>query len=226
VVAACAAAALGFVGSPRQAAAQNGVILMSGMGGKCLNAEGAKTSNGTRLIGYPCSGSWNEQFNIMADGTIRMGGKCVDDYGGMGKDEDQIVLWDCNGGKGQQWRFDGHRLVGINGKCIDLKGGAGLWIPMVWNQPAILYNCSGADNQLWYKSGLIKASMLGGARTAKPGDQVTIRPIPGVIAAGGGNVVAAGGGNVIAAGGGNVIAAGGGNVIAAGGGNVIAPAGN
>ena len=216
---AAAGVALGIV--PRLAAAQqSGVILVSGMGGKCLDAEGGRAENGTRLIGYPCNGNWNEQFTFMPDGTIRLRGKCVDDMGGLGRDGDQIELWDCNGGANQKWRYEGHRLVGVGSKkCIDLKGGDGFWVPMIWNQPAILWPCSGAQNQSWYKGVRMAASRISGARVVNAGQRIDLRPVAGVIAAGGGNVIAAGGGNVIAAGGGNVIAAGGGNVIAPTSGN-------
>lgn len=197
------------------------VALVSRMGAKCLDAEGGRSSAGTKLIGYACNGQANQSFEFASDGTIRQNGMCVDASGGQGKDGDQIILWQCNGGANQRWRLQGERLVGGSGKCIDLKGGQGWWFG---NQPAILYTCNGQSNQGWVKGVVVSASRVKGAPATQPGALANMQPVnaaANVVAAGGANVIAAGGGNVIAAGGGNVIAAGGGNVIAAGGGNMI-----
>lgn len=210
--------ALGW-GSQR-ASAQT-VTLVSRMGAKCLDAEGGRSTRGTRLIGYACSGQSNQQFQFNGNGTITQNGMCVDASGGLGRDGDQIALWDCNGGPNQKWRLAGNQLVGINGKCIDLKGGSGWWFG---NQPAILWSCNGQDNQRWFKGVVVSSNRVRGIAPVQAGALQQLNPVnasAGVIAAGGGNVIAPGGGNVISAGGGNVIAAGGGNVISAGGGNMI-----
>lgn len=192
-----------FAAVPKPAAAQ-AVFIMSGMGGKCLDAEGGSTANGTRLIGYACQNSWNQKFTFNSNGTITLRGKCLDAAGGQGRDGDQIVLWDCNGGANQKWRASGNQLVGINGKCLDLKGGRGHWFG---NQPVILWACNGGENQAWTKGYLIDKSRVPNARVIQPGQlaDMTAR----VVASGGANVVASGGANVVAAGGANVVAAGG-----------------
>ena len=209
------------VAMPRHAAAQSHeIVFISRMGSKCLDAEGGQTRAGTRIIGYSCSGDWNQRFTWNGNGPIHFGSNCLDASGGLGRDGDQVVVWQCNGQANQHWQLVNGEIHGINGKCLDLSGGYGHWFG---NQPAIIYSCNHQDNQRWSIGAVVPASRVQGARVINPNQQVRITDISNVgaqvIAAGGGNVIAAGGGNVIAAGGGNVIAAGGGNVIAAGGGN-------
>lgn len=210
---------------PRQGAAptqSRPISIVSAMGGKCLDAEGGGRDNGTRLIGYACSGAPNQQFVVHADGTIRQGGKCVDAAGGQGQDGDQILLWDCHGGPNQKWQYTGGQLVGMNGKCIDLKGGRGHWLG---NQEAILWSCNNEDHQRWMGGRVVPQSSVADANVLPAGelfprdarqlfppfDRYSISPSAGVVAAGGANVVAAGGANVVAAGGANVVAVGGAN---------------
>lgn len=210
------AALLTLASLPRVGAAQRAVdvrknvVLVSRLGGKCLDVEGGSTANGARVIGYPCSGGTNQQFWFNQDGRINHRGKCVVVQGGQGRDGDQLVLWDCNGGANEQWRLTDGRLVGQNGKCVDLKGGSWGNMPFM-NQPAILWGCHGGDNQMWRWALVVPGRNLNGVNVLASGAVGRIEPINGVVAAGGGNVVAAGGANVVAAGGGNVVAAGGAN---------------
>lgn len=135
----------------------------------CLDAEGERIAQGTRIIGYPCSGKPNQQFTYMNDGTLRLGGLCVDASGGLGRNGDQIILWRCRrGAANQRWRADNGRFVGINNKCIDLSGNS----PVTFgNQPAILFTCRGTPNQLWY--------VWAGYGSSRPG---TVPPPPPPIA--------------------------------------------
>jgi hypothetical protein len=210
-------ATLSFVAAfsmPTTAAAEP-VILVSGMGAKCLDVEGNNIRAGTRLLGYQCNGQSNQTFDFDGDGSIRIGGLCVDAKGGSGRAGDELILWQCNGGANQRWRWSNNRLVGINGLCADLKGGDGHWFG---NQPAILWQCSGASNQTWYWGKLMPATRVSGGRLVQPGQKLDLQAIPksSLVAAGGGNMVAAGGGNMVAAGGGqHGSQQGGGNMVAA-----------
>lgn len=194
----------------------NRIAIVSAMGGKCLDAEGGRFTNGTRLIGYECSGNSNQQFVVHSDGTIRIGGKCLDAAGGQGRDGDQVVLWDCHGGANQKWRYTQGQIVGINGKCIDLQGGRGHWFG---NQPAILWSCHGEENQRWMGGRVVSRSRVASNATVLPPGQLFPRDARELWPRGMNSLIAAGGGNLIAAGGGNLIATGGGNLIAPGGGN-------
>ncbi|MBA2626408.1 MAG: ricin-type beta-trefoil lectin domain protein [Gemmatimonadales bacterium] len=210
--------ALGLAAAVVPSASAQTNVLVSRLGSKCLDAEGS-TYRGVRMIGYSCAGGVNQQFSVRTDGTIRLNGWCLDDYGGQGRDGDMITLWDCNGGKGQQWTVrSGGAISGINGKCIDLKGGSGWW-GISGNQPAILWPCSGADNQRWYLGLLLPAYKVTGGTSVAPGTLGSLNAAAFVGSTA--NIVAAGGGNIVAAGGGNIVATGGGNIVAAGGGNII-----
>ena len=221
--------------APRATHAQaehRNVMLVSHMGAKCLNAEGG-SSEGARLVGFPCGpGGSNEIFWFGTNGTITQGSLCLDDAGGQGKEGDQVILYHCTGARNQQWHYTGNgEIEGVNGLCIDLAGGGSVWYsvnPIIGgrgfnNQPAILYRCSGADNQRWYKGAPVSkqdvASIAPQVHVAQP------KALGGLTAS---QVIGAGAGNVIGAGAGNVIAAGahnfrvtGGSVIAAGAYNFI-----
>lgn len=184
-------------------------LLVSGMGGKCLDVEGGQIRAGARVIGYQCHAGANQQFEYFrSNGEIRIGGLCVDISGGRGNQGDKLILWQCSGQANQRWSASGNAIRGMNGLCLDLKGGSGHWLG---NQEAIVWSCNGQSNQTWYRGHLVAASRVQGATAVQPGQRVDIRPISNInriIASGGGNVIAPGGGNVIAPGGGNVIAPG------------------
>ncbi len=74
-------------------------------GNKCLDAEGAGTSPGTRVIIWECQGGQNQRWNVNANGTITgvPSGLCLDtDNGGTGNGA-QTVLRNCNGASTQRW---------------------------------------------------------------------------------------------------------------------------
>ena len=187
------------------------VIFLSGMGGKCLDAEGG-VREGARVIGYACHGQANQTFDHArsSSGPMRIGGLCVDAQGGAGRQGDELILWKCNGQKNQSWQWSGNRLVGVNNLCVDLKGGDGHWLG---NQPAILWSCNGQKNQAWYWGKNLPATSVTGAVPVQPGQKFDIKPLPmaSIVAGGAGNVVAAGAGNVIAVGSGRIVAGGAGN---------------
>lgn len=189
-------------------------FLVSGMGGKCLDAEGG-IRDGVRFLGYQCHGGANQKFTIPPGQSqsiqIKMGGLCLS-VRGNGNERDPVILQQCGNNRPstQLWNLSNNELVSAaSGRCVDLEGGAGHFFG---NQPAILFNCHHQSNQKWYVGKLVNAGKINNAHLIQPGQRFDIRPI-------GGNVINAGGANVINAGGANVIAAGGGNVIAVGGAN-------
>jgi len=211
---------LAGIAAPERAEAQN-VTLVSGLGAKCMDAEGG-TRKGARVIGFSCQGSANQLFWFNQNGTITQGSLCLDASGGYGRDGDGLILWDCNGGPNQRWTLgpDG-AIRGINGKCLDLQGGDS---PVYWvmNQPVILWGCHGGRNQVWFKGLVVSRSAVpagaagmavGAGRTAvlqavQLNDQQ--RRLIGVDA---GTLIGVDAGTLIAAGGQNLIAAGGQNMI-------------
>lgn len=73
-------------------------------GGRCADATGAGTANGTLIITYPCSGAANQQW-ILVGSTLRNGGSgtCLDVPGSNSANGTQLELWSCNGGANQNW---------------------------------------------------------------------------------------------------------------------------
>jgi len=207
--------------------AQTSTLVVSRMGGKCLDVEGG-TAKGKNVIGYPCTGSSNQLFAFYSDGTIRQGGYCVDVYGGLNTDGTQLILWTCLKGTdgrpqpNQRWSTDSYnRLIGGAGKCVDLKGGSGAWVLNgVWNQAAIIWPCKVADNQTWYRGEVLPAVQVRGTPTAYAALS-TLKPLANVVAAGAGNLIGQDGTSIVAGGGGNIVANDGATIVAAGGGNVL-----
>ena len=76
-------------------------------GNKCLDANGAGTSNGTQAIIWDCHGGTNQQWNLNANGTITgvQSGLCLDANGAGTANGTKLILWSCNGGTNQQWNL-------------------------------------------------------------------------------------------------------------------------
>jgi hypothetical protein len=75
------------------------------VGGKCLDAEGAGTADGTKAILWDCHGGNNQRWNVNANGTITnaQSGKCLDADSRGTANGTRIILWSCNGGTNQQF---------------------------------------------------------------------------------------------------------------------------
>ncbi|GAA2148938.1 ricin-type beta-trefoil lectin domain protein [Glycomyces algeriensis] len=73
--------------------------------GKCLDAEGSGTADGTRAILWDCHGGANQKWNVNANGTITnaQSGKCLDADSRGTANGTRIILWSCNGGTNQRW---------------------------------------------------------------------------------------------------------------------------
>ncbi|MCB9289514.1 MAG: ricin-type beta-trefoil lectin domain protein [Lewinellaceae bacterium] len=100
--------------------------------GKCIDDYGSRTSNGTNIQTYTCTGNPNQQwiFNS-ADRTIHSMldfDKCLDLNQSNTNNGTNIQLWDCNGTDAQHWVYNGlfktiHSSVN-SGKCFDANGGS------------------------------------------------------------------------------------------------------
>jgi len=73
--------------------------------GKCLDASGSGTSNGTAVVIWDCHGGANQQWNLNANGTITgvQSGLCLDAVGSGTANGTLLHLWACHGGANQQW---------------------------------------------------------------------------------------------------------------------------
>ncbi len=77
-------------------------------GGRCADASGAGTANGTLIITYPCSGAANQQW-ILVGSQLRNGnsGTCLDVPASNSADGTQLELYTCNSGSNQSWTLNG-----------------------------------------------------------------------------------------------------------------------
>ncbi|ROR46362.1 lectin [Kitasatospora cineracea] len=93
----------------------------SGLAGKCLDAAGGGTSNGTHAQSYACNGTAAQHWTLPGDGSVTQSGKCLDVSGGSTADGAPVQLWDCNQSDGQKWIPRGSALVNTgSGKCLDI----------------------------------------------------------------------------------------------------------
>jgi|GEM_PF-3383146 len=119
-------------------------------GGKCLDAQGGGTANGTPFQLHSCNGSSAQTFRREGLAFVGNAGKCLDAPSAtVGA---TTRLFDCQGSGSQQWRMENVELRHLSGKCVDVPfahDGSGTW----------LFDCWGGPNQKWTvtDSGLIRA---------------------------------------------------------------------
>ncbi|MGW0885424.1 ricin-type beta-trefoil lectin domain protein [Streptomyces sp. NPDC002671] len=78
-------------------------------GGRCLDASGAGTANGTSVGMWYCNQGANQQWLPRADGSIinPVSGRCLDIPWADAAVQARPQLWDCNGTVAQRWSMAG-----------------------------------------------------------------------------------------------------------------------
>jgi O-glycosyl hydrolase len=73
--------------------------------GKCLDANGQGTTNGTKVILWTCNGQPNQQWKLNVNGTITgvQSGLCFDVSGAATANGSLVQLWTCSGQANQGW---------------------------------------------------------------------------------------------------------------------------
>jgi hypothetical protein len=120
--------------------------ITSGIAGKCLDNNGARSVNGNTVDIWACNGNAGSQlWTVEADATVRIQGMCLDvKQNGTGNGTG-VDLFTCNGGTNQQWRVSGSTLIGKqSGKCLDDPHSS----PKNGTQLDI-WACNGGSNQVW-----------------------------------------------------------------------------
>ncbi|XIE81328.1 RICIN domain-containing protein [Streptomyces sp. SBR177] len=71
----------------------------------CLDASAKGTTNGTKVITWPCNGQPNQQWRFNPTGTVTgvQSGLCLDVAGLATTDGTPVQLWSCSGGTNQRW---------------------------------------------------------------------------------------------------------------------------
>ncbi|MFG2640348.1 ricin-type beta-trefoil lectin domain protein [Streptomyces sp. NPDC048370] len=94
---------------------------IKGIGGKCLDAQGASTAVGSPLQIYTCNTGAGQKYST-ANSTLSSGNRCVQAMGTAAGST--ITFQDCDGGADQTWtaRADGTLHNPASGRCLAVPG--------------------------------------------------------------------------------------------------------
>ncbi|MEU8468414.1 RICIN domain-containing protein [Streptomyces sp. NPDC029006] len=126
------------------------VIQVPGAAGKCLDIQGAGTTNGTPVQIYTCNSGAAQKWELYGyyDGGYSLrnsnSGKCLEVLNGNSAEGTKIQIRQCSDAKAQQWKFDvrsaGELRNAATGKCVHL--------PSFDNsKDAVLSTCNGSAAQ-------------------------------------------------------------------------------
>jgi GH25 family lysozyme M1 (1,4-beta-N-acetylmuramidase) len=144
--------------------------LLNPWSGMCLADPGFSTTNGTRVVLWPCNGYSNQSWALPAGPvTSQIPGMCLDDLGDQAANGTKIVLSTCDGAPEQAWQAATDGTLRINGKCLDVEHGA-----TATGSVVDLYSCNGTKAQLWHLvpagTGITLVNPGSGLCLADPGD--------------------------------------------------------
>ncbi|WP_066374073.1 PQQ-dependent sugar dehydrogenase [Herbidospora mongoliensis] len=112
---------------------------------RCLDVNGASTTNGALAQVWDCNSGANQQWTSNSSSELRVyGNKCLDVSGAGTADGTAVLIWDCNGQNNQKWRLNSDgtmTAVGAN-KCLEVNGTAN-------GSKARIWTCNGGTNQKW-----------------------------------------------------------------------------
>ncbi|MFE6999816.1 PQQ-dependent sugar dehydrogenase [Streptomyces griseus] len=119
---------------------------LKGIGGKCAEAAGGASADGTQIQLWTCNGSAAQKWTAGTDDTYRALGKCLDISGAGTADGTKIQLYGCNGTGAQKWvaQADGTVKNPASGKCLDASGAAS-----ADGTKLHLWTCHTGANQKW-----------------------------------------------------------------------------
>ncbi|XVV16053.1 ricin-type beta-trefoil lectin domain protein [Actinoplanes sp. CA-131856] len=123
----------------------NGTVV-SGLSGKCLDATGPSSANGTALQVWACAASDNQIWSVPSGkptNTISgYGSKCAEVAGGTTANGTQIQLNTCGTGSAQQWTVAADSTLRALGKCLTANGTTD-------GTKALLSLCASSSAQKW-----------------------------------------------------------------------------
>ncbi|MFE9739781.1 ricin-type beta-trefoil lectin domain protein [Streptomyces sp. NPDC006477] len=112
--------------------------------GDCLDVDGARSANGTRVFGWDCHGGRNQLWWYdSARGTVHTGltqDRCLDVPSSSYPAGTALVVWNCHGAANQKFVRDGAtiRPAAATGLCLTLSAA---------RQQVRLQNCDGSAGQ-------------------------------------------------------------------------------
>jgi ricin-type beta-trefoil lectin protein len=124
-----------------------GVQIVGGQSGRCIDVPGSSTTNGTQVALWDCHGNSNQRWTYTASRQLTVyGNKCLDANNNGTANGTQVIIWDCNGQPNQQWTVNSNGTITNvqSGLCLDASNngtGNGTLID--------LWACHGGTNQQW-----------------------------------------------------------------------------
>jgi hypothetical protein len=136
-----------------------------GVAGKCLDVDGGRPDDGTKVQLWDCNGTAAQGWSIDGGTIVATSGKCLDVKWGDSRSGAVVQLWTCNGTDAQRWNVQGDTIVGLAGKCLDVQ-----WGSSKSGTPVQLWDCNGTAAQRWEVTG---GGVAGGPAPPAPGPVVT-----------------------------------------------------
>jgi hypothetical protein len=120
---------------------------ITGVGGLCVDVQGANTANYTPVQVYTCNGTPAQQWTVVQAGsTLQALGKCMDINGGGTANGTTVDLYDCNNTAAQVFipQSNGSLYNPQSNKCLDDPNSS--TTPGTQLQ---IWDCTGGANQAW-----------------------------------------------------------------------------
>ncbi|MER5267051.1 RICIN domain-containing protein [Actinosynnema sp. NPDC002837] len=131
----------------RQGGGQQGVTIVGGQSGRCVDIPGSATTNGAQAQLWDCHGGANQRFTHTSGKQLQVAGtKCLDANNQGTANGTTVVIWDCNGQTNQQWNVNANgTITGVqSGLCLDASGAG-----TANGTKLILWSCGTGANQQW-----------------------------------------------------------------------------
>jgi hypothetical protein len=130
-----------------QSSTQQGVTIVGGQSGRCIDVVNNSTANGAATHLWDCSSASSQRWTHTASKQLTVyGNKCLDASGAGTANGTRLIIWDCNGQTNQQWNVNANgTITGVqSGLCIDASGYG------TTNGTLLhLWACHGGTNQQW-----------------------------------------------------------------------------
>jgi hypothetical protein len=124
-----------------------GVQIVGGQSGRCVDVPNASTANGTQIQLWDCHGATNQRWTYTASRQLMVyGNKCLDANAQGTTNGTRAIIWDCNGQVNQQWNVNANGTItgGQSGLCLDASG-----LGTTNGTLIHLWGCHGGANQQW-----------------------------------------------------------------------------
>ncbi|MEV4413837.1 RICIN domain-containing protein [Catellatospora sp. NPDC049609] len=130
-----------------QSSTQQGVTIVGGQSGRCVDVPNSSSVNGTQVQLWDCGGATNQRWTYTASKQLMVyGNKCLDATGQGTANGTRLVIWDCNGQANQQWNVNTNgTITGVQSNlCVDASGNGTANGTLLH-----LWACHGGTNQQW-----------------------------------------------------------------------------